>query len=428
MSSNDDSVSVDSEPQMEAVYPVMEEVEVPGTDGGLHKTVLVEGTGNRPVKGSKVTVHYVGKLEDGTIFDSSRDRGDYFEFNLGRGQVIKGWDKGVATMRIGEKSVLKCSSEYGYGAAGSPPKIPPNATLFFEVELFHWTREVDISKAKDRSLMKSILKDGVDYANPAFESKVKLSLLIYLGNFDPDDKEKNQKPIKVVSDWEVEAGITLAPPYLEAFLYTMRSKEAAACRVRSDLIPKAVPEFNIPSLEERGNSDITYVVEIDELSHVKTYDFSGIEKVNQGAARKDRGNAAFKEGNLELAEAFYRRAIEFIGEDYGFEDEAKKQCHEVRVSVMGNLAQVLLMRGKFSESMEFSQKVLALDGSNAKALFRIAKALNGLQDWPEALHYLEKLLAMEPDNAPAVALRAEVEQQQKAYDKKQKSLFKKMFA
>lgn len=93
----------------------------------------MEGTGSRPVKGAKVKVHYVGTLEDGTKFDSSRDRNEMFEFTLGKGQVIKGWDKGVATMQIGEKAILKCSPEYGYGAAGSPPTIPPNATLLFEV-------------------------------------------------------------------------------------------------------------------------------------------------------------------------------------------------------------------------------------------------------------------------------------------------------
>jgi FK506-binding protein 4/5 len=70
---------------------------------------------------------------DGTKFDSSRDRGDPFEFTIGKGQVIQGWDQGVATMKRGEVANLICKSEYAYGASGSPPKIPPNATLKFEV-------------------------------------------------------------------------------------------------------------------------------------------------------------------------------------------------------------------------------------------------------------------------------------------------------
>ena len=77
-----------------------------------------------PWTGDKVYVHYVGTLTDGSKFDSSRDRGDRFSFNLGKSEVIKGWDLGVATMKIGEKSMFTIKSDYGYGSAGSPPKIP----------------------------------------------------------------------------------------------------------------------------------------------------------------------------------------------------------------------------------------------------------------------------------------------------------------
>ena len=104
-------------------------------DGGLLKEILQEGTGELPTEGSEVEVHYRGTLEDGTQFDSSLDRGTPFNFTLGKGNVIKGWDKGVATMRIGEKSILTCREDYAYGAKGMPPKIPASATLKFEVEL-----------------------------------------------------------------------------------------------------------------------------------------------------------------------------------------------------------------------------------------------------------------------------------------------------
>ena len=109
-------------------------------DGGVLKTILVEGdaTQGTPPPGSKVTVHYVGKLLDGSKFDSSRDRPGFFEFTIGQGQVIKGWDSGVATMHKGEKATLICRSDYAYGEHGSPPKIPGGATLNFEVELFSW--------------------------------------------------------------------------------------------------------------------------------------------------------------------------------------------------------------------------------------------------------------------------------------------------
>ncbi|EPX61139.1 FKBP-type peptidyl-prolyl cis-trans isomerase [Cystobacter fuscus DSM 2262] len=93
------------------------------------------GTGTEAVAGKTVTVHYVGTLTNGSKFDSSRDRKEGFTFRLGAGQVIQGWDKGVAGMKVGGIRKLTIPPEMGYGARGFPPVIPPNSTLLFEVEL-----------------------------------------------------------------------------------------------------------------------------------------------------------------------------------------------------------------------------------------------------------------------------------------------------
>lgn len=96
---------------------------------------LVVGTGIEAVAGKSVTVNYSGTLVDGTKFDSSYDRGTPFTFNLGAGEVIQGWDKGIAGMKVGGKRKLTIPPNLGYGAQGAGSTIPPNATLIFEVEL-----------------------------------------------------------------------------------------------------------------------------------------------------------------------------------------------------------------------------------------------------------------------------------------------------
>ncbi|XDD44376.1 FKBP-type peptidyl-prolyl cis-trans isomerase [Leptospira sp. WS60.C2] len=95
---------------------------------------LVVGKGDEAFSGSYVTVHYVGKLKNGTKFDSSRDRNRPFEFNLGAGEVVKGWDKGIKGMRVGGKRKLIIPPELGYGSK-RVGNIPPDSTLIFEVEL-----------------------------------------------------------------------------------------------------------------------------------------------------------------------------------------------------------------------------------------------------------------------------------------------------
>lgn len=138
-------------------------------DGKVSKIIIKEGTGDEyPTEGCKCEVHYVGKLEDGKVFDSSRDRKETFKFTLGM-DVIKGWDIAIPTMKKGEIAQVTISHEYGYGEAGSPPSIPPKATLIFEIELIDWEESED-------NVLKKVVVEGKGEDTPDELSKVKSKL------------------------------------------------------------------------------------------------------------------------------------------------------------------------------------------------------------------------------------------------------------
>mmetsp|Transcript_82584 Transcript_82584/g.246261 ORF Transcript_82584/g.246261 Transcript_82584/m.246261 type:complete len:671 (+) Transcript_82584:51-2063(+) len=145
---------------------------------GIKKEMVKEAeTSNwkKPKKGDEVTVHYVGTLEsDGSEFDSSRRRDTPFVFTLGKGEVIKGWDMGIETMRKGELAKFTLQPEFAYGESGHPPAVPPNATLVFEVELISWISKDDLFG--DGMAIKSLLEEGSGWQNPKKGEEVRVSI------------------------------------------------------------------------------------------------------------------------------------------------------------------------------------------------------------------------------------------------------------
>ena len=119
---------------MNRTRPIPTTSMVDNTNDELKVVKTKEGDGVQPTQGQTIVVHYTGTLENGTKFDSSRDRNQPFEFPLGQGRVIQGWDKAFATMKVGDRAMITIPPELGYGSRPMG-KIPPNSTLIFDVEL-----------------------------------------------------------------------------------------------------------------------------------------------------------------------------------------------------------------------------------------------------------------------------------------------------
>lgn len=362
-------------------------------DGGIVKKVLKAGEGwKSPGKGAEVTVHYVGTLLDGTEFDSSRNRGDPFKFKLGVGQVIKGWDQGVATMKQGELCVLTCKPDYAYGASGSPPKIPPNATLQFEVELLSWSDEKDISEAKDGGIMKKVLQEGDDkgWETPREEAQVtiKLSGQVVDGNeFEPEHELSF-----VVGEEQVPEG-------LDAAVSSMKKGE------KSQFVIKPKYAFGAAGDAARGvppHATVRYVIELLDFAKEKeSWDMSPEEKVTAAHKRKEDGNELFKASKFKRAIKKYKKALTFLDAEYGMSDEQKVEAKKLKVPLYLNLAACKLSTKQFKEVREDCNKALEIDANNLKGLIRRAKANGELDEWDQAKADLTKALELDKNNADA---------------------------
>ncbi|KAG0608754.1 hypothetical protein M758_8G129900 [Ceratodon purpureus] len=513
---------------------------IPG--GGLQKVITTAGDGwESPDIGDEVSVHYTGTLLDGTKFDSSLDRGTPFTFKLGQGQVIKGWDLGVATMKKGEKATFTIAPENAYGESGSPPVIPANATLKFDVQLLSWASVKDI--CKDGGVIKKVIVEGKKWEHPKdsdevlvkFEAKLQrgrsvvyqtpesgVEFTVNEGFFCPALKEavktmlKGEKALLTVkprygfgSDGKAPSGDVKAIPAeavleieielvswkvveevtddkkvmkkvltpgegyekpnegsvvkvkyvgkledgtvfekkghdeelfqfvtdegqviegLDQAVLSMKKKEQALVTI--------APEYGFGGEETKrdlasvpANSKLIYEIELVEFVKDKeSWELETPEKLENAGKRKEDGNALFKAGNYARAAKRYEKAVKLIEYDSSFDDAQKKQAKALKISCNLNMAACKLKLKDYREVVKLTTKVLELESTNIKALYRRVQAYIELLDLDYAETDIKKALDLDPDNKEVKLEYKRLKQKQVEQNKKEAKLYGNMFA
>lgn len=508
---------------------------------GLKKKLLKEGEGwVTPENGDEVEVHYTGTLLDGTQFDSSRDRGTPFKFTLGQGQVIKGWDLGIKTMKKNEKALFTIPPDLAYGESGSPPTIPPSATLQFDVELLSWTSVKDI--CKDGGIFKKILTEGDKWDNPKdldevlvnFEAKLEDGTLVAKADgveFTVGDGYFCPALAKAVKTMKIgeKALLTVKPQYgfgekgksassnegavppnaslditLELVSWKTVSEvtpdkkvikkilkegegyekpnDGAIVKVKLigklgdgkiflrkgyddgeepfefktdeeqviDGLDKAVatmkkgeialltiaPEYAFGSSESQQdlaivppNSTVNYEVELVAFDKEKeSWDMNNQEKIEAAGKKKEEGNVLFKSGKFARASKRYEKAVKFIEYDSSFSEEEKKQAKALKVACNLNNAACKLKLKMYNEAEKLCTKVLELESSNVKALYRRAQAYIQLADLDLAEFDIKKALDIDPNNRDVKLEYKTLKEKVKEYNKKDAKFYGNMFA
>eukprot|EP01126_Amoeba_proteus_P054794 TRINITY_DN6763_c0_g1_i19.p1 TRINITY_DN6763_c0_g1~~TRINITY_DN6763_c0_g1_i19.p1 ORF type:complete len:383 (-),score=96.80 TRINITY_DN6763_c0_g1_i19:425-1573(-) len=358
-------------------------------DGGVMKVITKQGSGwEKPSVGMDCKAHYVGTFLDGTKFDSSRDRGTPLEFHVGEG--IKGWSECIKSMKKGEICKVTLKPEYAYGAPGSPPVIPPNATLQFEIELITFNEEKDITKKKNKGVIKRTLTEGSEtWKKPKYESKCTVHLKITSKDKDTVYLDTHQgDPITVeIGDGKNFSG-------LEKILKNMCKGEISLSTVTSSYAygQEGCPQYNIPP-----NSDLLVHVELLGFEEVKEdWSLDDDAKLVVAGRRKNEGNDMFQKGLFKAAERKYSRVLKTYSSSGDDKGNKNKEIQQIKLLCHLNSAACHLKLNNNKKALEHSTKALEIDDRNVKGLWRQGLAYQEQGDWERAKRNFQTALEIEP--------------------------------
>lgn len=386
-------------------------------DGGVLKEIKTPGVGDTtPSAGCKVKVHYTGTLLDGTVFDSSKTRGEPFEFDLGKGQVIKAWDRGIVTMKKDEVALFTCKPEYAYGKQGSPPTIPPDATLVFEVEMISWEAE-DISLNHDGGIRREILEEGGSFSTPKDGAAVEITLKAEFGN-----KVFQEGNFSFILGEGCEVDI---PESLEKALEKFKLKEKSRLTVQPQHLWKGKGNQKLGLPE---NTPAVYTIIMNNFEKVKdAWQLNSDEKLEQGKFLKEKGTTYFKQDKFQLAGKNYTKAITYLDFDGGFEGEGEEERKKTLMACHLNAAMCFLKLKQSILAREHCDKVIELEPNSEKAYFRRGTAYLDLNEPELAEKDFLKVLQIDSNNKAAVQKLSQTKQRIKELRTKEKQIYANMF-
>ncbi|XP_055682652.1 FK506-binding protein 59 isoform X2 [Lutzomyia longipalpis] len=393
--------------------PVIEETEIDiSGDGGVKKKILKEGEGEEfPSKGCRVSLHYTGTLLDGTQFDSSVERNVPFEFELGRESVIKAFDMGVATMRKGEKCILTCAPEYAYGAAGSRPNIPPNATLKFELEMLSWELE-DLSPERNKGILRCILKASDKKRTPNEFAHVHVHLI---GKHEGRVFEEREVKFNLG-----EGATADVVPGVEIALEKFHQYET------SRLILKPEFAFGAEGNEKLcipPNATVEYTVTLREFERAQdTWKMDPAESLEQARFFKEKGAKYIKEEKYQVAIKMFKLS-----------NDCLSNCNEdaantLKTAVFLNKALCYQKLGEPYEVKQACDTVLEIDSKSVKAYYRRGLAHVALGYLEKALEDFKEVQQLEPTNKAAQNQIVLLKQKLKEATEKERKIYANMFA
>lgn len=321
--------------------------------------------------------------------------------------------EGVASMTRGEKCRVVLASDYAYGARGSPPKIPPAATLVFEIELFEFDNETDISTEKNGSLKKLDTKSGSGVESPEYDGVVTVEYSVELLDGTVCVAAKKEK---------LTLGEETLPQGIQYAISTLHVGDAA----RFTVAP--VQGYGLQGNEAlKIPAGVTTIWTIELLELLNAPDPSTLEpaqKLDMANLKKTDGNTLFTQGKYDRALKKYDLAASYTKFIPG--DEGKTAQDLLNVCDL-NAAQCLLKLNRFADAQTRCNAVLVRDPNNLKGLYRRALAHEALKLFPAAIEDLQQLLSVDAANQDASKMLAKIKAKIKAEEDKERAMYSKMF-